>query len=104
MSGGTSTDVGYSFSGGFTLIGTDTPTIGDIIGDKQVIGFAFNGKDSQNNTFPLTGQFWDSTNGNILLLSDEDIKATQGGNVSGFARPSVTMTQPITVDVYAICI
>ena len=95
---------GSVFKGGLSLADTETPTIGDIIGDKQVVGFAFEGRGANSKVFPLAGQFWDSTEGNILHLNNEDIKARTGGNVTGVAEPLETVTQPITIDVYAICI
>ena len=98
----------YAWSGGFSL---DGQTIGDLIGDKTIIDFAFDGHiGAYPHIFPFVGQVFDSFSassiGNYLTASKQLVNAKGGGNVCGLANVSSQVGQDssVTIDVYAICI
>ena len=92
----------YGFNGnGMTA---NQQPIGDIVGDKTVIGFACVGLDSNNRSYPANCEVWvgganDNPLENPYLKTQENLKACHGFGVMGITEGSCS-----SVDVYAICI
>lgn len=89
----------YFFNGGFD----SSTTVGDKIGDKALIGFAFNFTSSRDEFYPFIGDVY--TSASWGTMDDATLRNQRGGQVTGIVYTNnQQLISPGNVDIYAICI